>query len=169
VKHTRYDLSSFITKSSESKDFSVDDGLVPGLCIIVDLPCEYDGSSKIHVSYDLARGTAYYVCLGIVIVFSVGTIGLIAGCIYCCFRKSKGTQGTTYQPVGEYSSQTTPAVYQQPQAPAAYQQPIAYQQQPAAYQQPAYTTPAPTAPPAFNPAYAPGYDPSYGTAPAPGY
>jgi len=173
VNHKRFDLSNYVSRTNTTSTIKIDKSLVPGMCVIIDMPCGVDSSIKVSLKYDMAHGTVYYVCLAFAIVFGVGTVALVAGCIICIFKKNVKQQGTTYNQVPSTSdgqTPTYPAAYQQPQPPAVYQQPTSYQQP-----QPAYNpnvTPYPgnppaSAPPAFVPTYAPGYDPNYGAAPQP--
>jgi len=168
VDHTRYlvDPNSKDTCTS-SCNFDVDSKMFPGGCIIVDCPCSYssNGGIDVSISYNSEHTTVYYVCLVGCIIFGVGTVAAIVGCVACSMRKNVGSQGQTYNEVS--SSSTANPVYPagNPVAPApatSYQQPP-----PSAYSAvpPAYVSVDPSAP-----AYVP-YDgqASYGTAPPASY
>ena len=129
VDHYRYDVTGSLEKSSSSHTFHVSDDLVPGACLIADMPCSPSApDTDISIIYDLDRGTVFYVCLALAIIFGVSILGAIALCVFCAIKKKKGTTGTTiqsgatttnpYQPVN--ATPAYPASYQQPQPPAAY-------------------------------------------------
>lgn len=167
--YSRYDLSSYVKKSSSSTDFDIDSSLVPGVCIIADMPCPSANSDtdsvKVNIDYKLAYGGLFYVCLAFAIIFAVGVVASILACVICAKRKSTGTTGNTYQPVA-----ATPAAVQPTAYPAGYQTPQPVQSYQTATVPAAYNPSAPVYPTAAGaPAYAPGYE-GYGTAPvAPAY
>lgn len=160
VYHTRYDVSKAIEKSTSSHTFKVDDSYVPGACLIAEMPCDVSDSAStdIVISYDLDRGTVFWVCLALAVLFGIGILAAIGVCVYCTVKKKNGQTGTTYQTVPASSSQAPsyPAGYQQPQDPAAYNPST-----------PVYATAGGVDPSAVPPAYNPsiGVDPTYGTMP----
>jgi len=141
VTHTRYDLSTFISKSSESTTFDVDSSYVPGVCIIVDMPCGDKSSSDIVIEYTKGKTVLFYVCVSVAAAAGLAMIISIILCIVCIFKKRVGTQGSTYQtvppvapapapvpssyPSGGYSpyQQTQPSVPYNPAAPDPMTQP----------------------------------------------
>jgi len=161
IKHTRYNVEENTIKKCNSEcTFQVSNSDFPPQCVVIEMAgnTSYDDST-VYLSYKLAHSGIFYACIAFCVLGGVGLIACIVACVVCAIRKSKGTQGTTYQNVPS-----------NPAAPA----PV-----PAGYQQPQYNPAAvPAAVPAYNsaPAPAPVYaDPNvptyntYGTAAPPAY
>jgi len=153
IDYTRYEVEGNIEKTCTSTcDFVLDEGYIPGACIIVEKLCESSGTdTQIYISYLVPRDTEYYVCLVILIlIFGSIVVAILALVLHAMCGKMRRGRVIRNIMAGE-APDPTPAVKEtQPivsPAPTSYSTPSSYGTPAYDPVPPAYASVDPSAPP----------------------